>query len=118
VLPSNTGRAISFALLFAFGALIYSWSWSEGRRTLPMKTWRIALRTTTGAPVPRRVAFVRYLAVWIGPLAAALAYALLREHGAGALAWPIAGMNWLAALVDPQRQFLHDRVAGTRLVNA
>jgi uncharacterized RDD family membrane protein YckC len=117
-LPSTSGRAISFAALFVLGAALYSWLWSEGRRTLPMKTWRIALCTATGAPVPRRAALVRYLAAWIGPLAAALAFGLLRDHGLGALAWPIAAMNWLAAFVDPERQFLHDRVAGTRIVNA
>jgi hypothetical protein len=46
-----------------------------------------------------------------------LAFALLREAGLGALAWPIAALNWLAAFVDPERQFLHDRIAGTRLIN-
>lgn len=116
-LPSMAGRIVSFVALFALGAAFFGWSWSAGRRTLPMKTWRLALVTTQGAPLSRRTALVRYLAAWIGPTLAIAAYALLAPRGLGALAWPIVALNWLAALVDPERQFLHDRIAGTRLVD-
>jgi uncharacterized RDD family membrane protein YckC len=81
-----------------------------------MKTWRLALVTADGSALSRRSALVRYLAAWIGPVLAILAYAILAPHGYGALAWPVAALNWLAAFVDPQRQFLHDRIAGTRIV--
>ena len=116
MLPSVTGRAISFAALFGLGAAYFGWSWSEGRRTLPMKTWRLALVTAGGAPLSRRTALVRYTAVWIGPALAVAAYALLAPLALGALALPMLFINWLAAFVDPERQFLHDRLAGTRLV--
>lgn len=115
-LPSTAGRAVSFVALFALGGAFYGWSWRAGRRTLPMKTWRLALVTAQRAPLSRRTAFVRYLAAWIGPALAVASYALLAPHGLGALAWPIVALNWLAAFVDPERQFLHDRIAGTRLV--
>ena len=116
-IPSTPARVGAFAALFLLGAIFYGWSWSEGRRTLPMKTWHLSIVTRGGAPVPRRTALVRYLAWWIGPALGLVAYALLRSHGVGAFALPLFLLNYLAAFVDTERQFLHDRVAGTRIVS-
>jgi uncharacterized RDD family membrane protein YckC len=118
IVPSVTGRIVSFVALFVTLGVYFTWCWSEGRRTLPMKTWRIALVDRVGVPLSRRTAFVRYAAAWIGPLAAIAAYALLSPQSYGALAWPLFGLNWLASFVDQERQFLHDRIAGTRIVTA
>jgi len=82
-------------LLAVMGAYLV-WSWSGGRRTLPMRTWRLRLVTRSGAPPSVRRALVRFLA----------ALATL----------PPAGLGFLWGLFDPERQFLHDRIAGTRLV--
>ena len=116
IVPSTAGRIVSFVALLGLGAAFFGWSWSKGRRTLPMKTWRLALVTAAGLPLSGRVAVVRYVAAWLGPALAVVAYALLAPHGLGTLAWPLVSVNWLAALVDPERQFLHDRLAGTRIV--
>ena len=116
VVPTLGGRLVSLVALFAIAAAFYAWCWSEGRRTLPMKTWRLALVTERGEAVPRAQAFVRYLAAWIGPLLALVAYIALSPIGLGALAWPLFFVNWLAAFVDPERRFLHDRIARTRIV--
>lgn len=118
VVPSSTGRAISFVALFALGAAYYTWTWSDGRRTLPMKTWRLALVTQDGAPLDRRRAFLRYVAAWLGPAAALGCYVLLQPLGWGALAWPLLALNWLASFVDPDGHFLHDRIAGSRIVRS
>jgi uncharacterized RDD family membrane protein YckC len=70
--------------------------WMRGGQTLPMRTWRLRLDRADGAPLDLRSAVVRY-----------------------ALAWPcalVAGIGFLWALVDRDRQFLHDRLAGTRIV--
>ena len=45
-------------------------------------------------------------------------YLALRPFGAGALALPLVALNFLWAVADADRQFLHDRIAGTRLVDA
>jgi uncharacterized RDD family membrane protein YckC len=116
VMPSPAARLGSFVALFVLGGVFFAWIWSEGRRTLPMKAWRLALVTDAYAPLTRRQAFARYVAAWIGPALAVVAYALLAPQGLAAVAWPLVFLNWLAALVDPQRQFLHDRIAGTRIV--
>jgi uncharacterized RDD family membrane protein YckC len=117
-IPTTPARIVAFAALFLLGAWFYVWSWSEGRRTLPMKTWHLSIVTRDGAPVPRRTALVRYVAWWIGPTLGLVAYALLKPYGLGGLAVPLLLINYLAAYVDPERQFLHDRVAGTRVVRA
>ncbi len=116
-IPSTPARVAALAVLFALGALFFGWSWSEGRRTLPMKTWHLALVTREGAPLQWRIALIRYVAWWIGPALGVVGYALLKPTGWGAFMMPILLVNWLAAFVDPQRQFLHDRIAGTRLIS-
>lgn len=82
-----------------FVLLIYClWFWSDGRQTLAMKTWRIRLVTRDGLPLRPAQAFLRHLLCW------------------PSIALFGAGIVW--ALFDRDRQFLHDRLAGTRLVMA
>lgn len=114
--PDVAGRVVSFVAVFAVGAAYFTWCWSEGRRTLPMKTWQLALLDASGAPLRMKQALGRYLAAWIAPLLAVGVYAVAAPHGLGALAWPVAVANWLAALPGSRRAFLHDRIAGTHLV--
>jgi len=77
-------------LLLAVFAAYFLWCWLRGGQTLAMKTWRIRLVEVT----PRK-ALLRFLL---------------------ALAFVPTGVSVLWALLDRERQFLHDRLAGTRLV--
>lgn len=104
--------------LFLVLALYFSWFWSHGGQTLAMKTWRIRVECADGAPLGFWRAVLRYLLAWLWFLPG-LAIARL----AGAQGWMlvlIPALNmllWgLTALLDPHRQFLHDRLARTRLV--
>ena len=81
-----------------------------------MKTWKLRLVDREGRDLPRRTALLRYLCVWIGPLAAIAAYAVLAPRGWGAHAAWLVLLGWLWAFVDRDRQFLHDRLSGSRLV--
>jgi uncharacterized RDD family membrane protein YckC len=85
--------------------------WIDGRRTLPMKTWGLALVSADGGCVDIRRAILRFAAGWIGPAAGVAAYAL-----AGRWGLLLGAANYAWAAVDPDRQFLHDRAAGTRLI--
>jgi len=76
----------------------FAWQWHCGGQTLPMKTWRIRLETASGDRVS---------------LSRALLRVLLATAGYG-----LAGISVLWALFDRDHQFLHDRLAGTRLVRA
>ena len=116
--PDVPARTMLFCALFALTALYYAWCWTGGRRTLPQKTWRMRLVDTRGGAPTYRRALVRYLVAWVGPLLALATYVAARPHALGAIALAPLALAYLAAAVDPERQFLHDRVAGTRVVDA
>lgn len=106
-------RKLFQVALFAAGGVYFGWSWSKGRSTLPMKTWRLALQTVAGAPLNWRDALRRYFFAWLAPLLALGGYLAWGTWGSLAAALP-----YLWALLDHDRQFLHDRLAGTRIVRA
>ena len=114
-LMSRQARAVSGALLFGVCGAYCVGLWSGGRRTLSMKTWRIALRTTSGGLVPPQAAMLRYFACWIGPAFALAGYLALAPLGHGRWALALVAVNYAWALVDRDTQYLQDRIAGTRL---
>jgi uncharacterized RDD family membrane protein YckC len=71
-------------------AAYFLWCWLRGGQTLAMKAWHIRLVDVT----PRKAVLRFVLALLLLP---------------ASIAW---------ALFDRDRQFLHDRLAGTRLVSA
>ncbi len=71
--------------------------WLRSGQTLPMKTWRIRLETADGRQLTAGTAVRRLLLATLG-------------YGA-------AGATVLWAMFDRDRQFLHDRLSGTRLVS-
>lgn len=85
------------AWIVAVSAAYFVWFWTHGGRTLAMKTWRIRLVREEGGPVGTVRAAHRYAIALLGLAAAGLGFA------------------W--ALLDRDRQFLHDRLSGTRLVD-
>ena len=114
--PPVPVRVILFCALFSVVALYFVWSWTGGRRTLPLKTWRMRIAQPDGSPPTPRVALLRYLAAWIGPALALIVFLILRESGHGKIALVLLALNFAWALIDPDRQFLHDRIAGTRIL--
>jgi len=115
ILPTLLLRFALLCVLFAGAGGYYVWSWTGGRRTLPMKTWRIRILTVAGRNVRPLAALIRYLAGWIGPAAALIVYAAIRPLSLAAYAIVLVFLNYLWAIVDRDRQFLHDRIAGTVL---
>ena len=117
-IPSLLARAITFCALVGGAALYYAWCWSHGRRTLPQKTWHLRLVGRDGGALSWPRALLRYAAAWIGPAMALAGYAALQgsDHPRNALAFMLVNYCW--ALFDRDGQFLHDRIAGTRVVAA
>jgi uncharacterized RDD family membrane protein YckC len=72
--------------------------WTRGGQTLPMKTWHIRVVSRDGQPLGMARAIHRYLIALLGIAA--------------------LGLGFLWAVFDRDRQFLHDRLAGTALVDA
>ena len=106
--------------LFLVTGAYFVHAWSGSGHTLAMKTWRMRVLGRTGGRVALRTALLRYLLAWGWFLPALIACFVLGLKdkqsigialGAGVLAWA------LTAFLDRDRQFLHDRLAGTRLVS-
>ena len=89
-------HALQAWVLLVAGAYFVGF-WTRGGQTLPMKTWRIRVVRWDGQPVGVGRAIHRYLIAVLGTAALGLGFA------------------W--ALLDRDRQFLHDRLAGTALVD-
>jgi uncharacterized RDD family membrane protein YckC len=87
--------AFQLYLLFVAG-IYFTWFWTHGGQTLPMQTWKFRVITADGKGVNLQRAVARYLFAVIG----------IFFFGCGIL--------W--ALFDRERQFLHDRLAGTRII--
>jgi len=82
--------------IFAVLGMYFLWYWRRGGQTLAMQTWKLRIVNIDGNPVSLRQGWLRY-----------------------ALAWPSVlffGVGLLWALIDKDKQFLHDRLAGTRIV--
>ena len=88
---------VLWAHLFLALLIYFVGFWTRKGQTLAMRTWRIRLENREGrAPRPAQ-ALLRYL-----------------------LCWPSFGLFGIGifwAWLDPDRQFLHDRLAGTRIVS-
>ncbi|WP_246542713.1 RDD family protein [Paludibacterium yongneupense] len=108
-------RLLLLGVVFAYFGL----SWVKNGQTVAMKAWGIRLVGADGAPLGWRQAGLRFaIAVCLVVGLPALAYAgSLRGHGHAsaplALLWGLA--TFVFGGLDPQRRFLHDRLAGTRL---
>ena len=95
---AQTGWRHAVFQLYLTGVLFayFSAFWMRSGQTLAMKTWRIRLVDRNGGRVTLRQCGLRFVVALAGLL--------------------LAGAGFWWALVDRDRQFLHDRVAGTRLV--
>lgn len=107
------------AFLFVVFGIYFTWFWAKGQ-TLAMKTWHIRVVDCHGMRLSQKRALVRYLCSWVWllpPLAATAPFALRgAEVAVITVGWILV---WaLLSRFHPQRQFLHDQLAGTRLVNA
>ena len=115
-IPAAVPRAMLSCALIGGSAIYCMWFWSEGRRTLPQKTWRIRLVDVDARAPTRGTALLRYVAGWIGPAAALGTYAVLHSTRYATWAAALVVLNYAWALFDREHQFLHDRIAGTRAI--
>ncbi len=114
------GRAGLQATVFLVLSLYFIWFWTKGGQTLAMKTWHVRLVSKEGLPLTLKQATARYLAAWLWFLPAVAAAWAAQWHQ-GKLIWSIMGA-WvfvyaLLSLFLPQRQFLHDLICGTRVID-
>jgi len=118
--PLQSDTALRAITLLIY-AVYFSWFWSARGQTLPMQTWHIRVEMADGSgPLSQSRALMRFIAAcaWFAPAAALAAlnhwtrWQGLAAIGVGVIAYA------LLALLNPQRQFWHDALCGTRLVTA
>lgn len=103
-------------------AAYFTWFWTHGGQTLPMKTWRFRLVMRDGKGLSSSRALLRLALATLFYLPAGVALVLVffpQRVSPLASLWLLLPMfaTWWWARFDGDRQFLHDRLAGTRLVN-
>ena len=96
--PSGWLRHAFQVYLFLVIGLYFVGSWRRSGQTLAMKTWKLRLAGADGARITLRQAIVRYVCAWPCLL--------------------LGGIGILYAPFDRERRFLHDRLAGTSIVNS
>ena len=105
-------------LFFVLGTY-FTWFWSHGGQTLAMKTWHIRLIDRDARAVSPTRAGLRYLLCWmfLVPILWALELSHIRHEAEVSIALLaiVVPPFWMYA--DPDRQFIHDRILGTRLVS-
>lgn len=89
------GWSLAMHVFIVLGAY-FVWYWQHGGQTLAMQTWKIQLSTPDGRQPSLVQLLLRYVLSWFSLVTLGI------------------GLIW--ALFDRDRQFLHDRLAGTRLV--
>ena len=85
-----------FLHVFLVLGAYFIWFWRHGGQTLAMQTWKLRLVDRSGCPPALNQLVLRYLLTWPS----------LLFYG--------AGLVWL--IFDRERQFLHDRLSGTRII--
>lgn len=111
-------RHLQQAFLFVVFGIYFVWFWAKGQ-TLAMKTWHIRVVDRHGCPLTQPRALLRYLLSWLWLLPPLAVGGWFKLPG-GELT--VITIGWIAvwailARFHPQRQFLHDAMAGTRLVH-
>jgi uncharacterized RDD family membrane protein YckC len=92
VLP---GPALFLHVFLVIG-IYFVWYWSHGGQTLAMQTWRLRIVGGDGKSPEMKQLLLRYFLSWPS----------LLFYGVG-LIW---------AFFDHDRQFLHERLSGTRII--
>ncbi len=117
--PHARDGVLQGALAVAF-TLYGAGFWAGGRQTLPMKTWRLLLLDRQGRRVPFGRALWRAVLAWVWVLPPlAVAGALHARPGVVAALLAVWVLLWAgASRLRADRQFWHDALAGTRLVDA
>lgn len=112
-------RPLLQLFVFIVIGVYFAWFWSRGRQTLAMKTWHIGIVDAAGHPISQQRAALRYLCCWLWFIPPLLVLSPLhlggRADAAVVLGW--IALWALSSRLHPQRQFWHDILAGTRLVD-
>lgn len=99
MLEINANKPLSNAIFIfelALGFFYFGWFWTRGGQTIGMKVWKVKLINKDGRNMGWGKALLRY--------------------GLAMLSWGIGAIGILWILIDKDKQPLHDRLLGTRMI--
>ena len=107
--------------LFTIMGYYFTWFWTHGGQTLAMQTWKMRLVSADGRGLTKKQAVVRYLFSLTGIFFfVAVNYLFpinfVSYQQLALVSVLIFGSGFIWALFDPDHQYLHDRLAGTRII--
>jgi len=115
-----------FKPLFQFYLLVimgcyFIWFWTHGGQTLAMQTWKMRLVATDGSGLTKKQAVTRYLFTLIGILFFVIIdqlipFEFITYYQLIFISILLFGSGFIWAVFDRDHQFLHDRLAGTRII--
>jgi uncharacterized RDD family membrane protein YckC len=108
------------AFVFLVLGIYFVWFWCKTGQTLAMKTWHVRVVDKQGRALTWWRAVARYLLSWLWFLPAlGVAHWAGMPGGAGLWMCLLGGVLIItfAARWSPDRQFVHDLICGTRLVD-
>ncbi len=114
------GKVGMQAFLFVVLAIYFAWFWSRSGQTVAMKAWHLRVLRNDGQPLSQWLALQRYLLAWLWFVPAwGTAYLAGLQGGAALTGVTLAGVLAYAGLawLRPDRQFWHDAVCGTQVVD-
>lgn len=107
--------------IFVIFGIYFVYCWTRSGQTLAMKSWGIRMVDQHGKPLKPLHALLRYVLGFSWYLPTLLLGLLIGRDNAVVLFFSLIPsiLLWsLTALLSPSRQFLHDRLARTQLVQA
>jgi uncharacterized RDD family membrane protein YckC len=104
-------RHIFQIYLLAIIGTYFIWFWIKGRQTLAMKTWRMKIVDINNNALTPHHALIRLSVLLISGGLALAGYMLLGKWGA-----LLGAVIFIWGFIDRDRQFLHDRIAKTRII--
>ncbi len=109
------------AVIFVAIGIYFLACWRYGGQTLPMKTWNVRLIDRNGKTPPVQRLILRYMSLWIVPLVfAGVIWGLVQLTGHNSMYMLIVFAPFTLFIwtwIDADKQFLHDRLLGMRLVS-
>jgi uncharacterized RDD family membrane protein YckC len=107
-----------FLNFFGVIGIYFVWYWHAHGQTLAMQTWKMQLVRTDGSKPSLEQLIIRYCLAWAIPLGMIYLVQQLLTDLPVARWYPYLGgtVGLLWAFFDRDRQFLQDRLAGTKIV--
>jgi uncharacterized RDD family membrane protein YckC len=105
-------------LIFIVVGIYFTYFWRKSGQTLAMKTWKVRVVSEHNRPLGFIQSWLRYCLAWMWFFPALITAELLQlKQGWSMLGLALGMVMWACTIfLSKDRQFLHDKLAKTRVV--